>query len=387
MKKTFYFMLLFIFLIGSFLGGIWYNQRETGRENNVERDRQILHYVDPMNPAHTAKEPGIAPCGMPMEPVYADEESFGSDPPGGTYSMSAGSVKITPQKQQIIGVQVSRVKMVSETHEVRTLGRVALDEDRLYPLIAATDGWMENFQGSSTGSLVTKDQALAQIKVYNYDFFSWQQRYLAELSYMGRRRRPVTNFSGARQPLPQQSNIPQPAAPHPESGQPVDKEPGKMQHGAHQTEMPAQKEPAPEETKPFKTRHTIESFKEFFSKKLEREIKVDALDPTLMGEDDILYANKSRLELLYLGAGDPQLEELARTGRYMTAVQLRSPVSGLVISRSVFPEQRVDIGKGVFQSCRSESRLDFSRRIRSRSRIYQTWDESESLAPRTQQDF
>ena len=39
---------------------------------------------------------------------------------------------------------------------------------------------MEDFQGSTTGSRVSKDQLLAQIKVYNYDFFSWQQRYLAE---------------------------------------------------------------------------------------------------------------------------------------------------------------------------------------------------------------
>ena len=34
--------------------------------------RKVLHYVDPMNPAHTSDKPGNAPCGMPMEPVYAD---------------------------------------------------------------------------------------------------------------------------------------------------------------------------------------------------------------------------------------------------------------------------------------------------------------------------
>ena len=36
--------------------------------------RKILHYVDPMNPAHTSPEPGLAPCGMKMEPVYADDD-------------------------------------------------------------------------------------------------------------------------------------------------------------------------------------------------------------------------------------------------------------------------------------------------------------------------
>ena len=34
--------------------------------------RRILYYVDPMNPSFRSAEPGIAPCGMPLEPVYAD---------------------------------------------------------------------------------------------------------------------------------------------------------------------------------------------------------------------------------------------------------------------------------------------------------------------------
>ncbi len=42
--------------------------------------RRILYYVDPMNPAHTSDKPGIAPCGMKMEPVYADEGSPGQAP-------------------------------------------------------------------------------------------------------------------------------------------------------------------------------------------------------------------------------------------------------------------------------------------------------------------
>ena len=67
------------------------------------------------------------------------------------------------------------------TYEIRTLGRITPDENRIYPLIAATDGWLGDIQGSTTGSLVKKDQLMAQINVYSYDFFTWQQRYLAEL--------------------------------------------------------------------------------------------------------------------------------------------------------------------------------------------------------------
>ena len=76
-----------------------------------------------MNPAHTSPEPGLAPCGMKMEPVYADD--------GGQAASSAmppGSVKITPEKQQIIGVRVATVEKSPWTYTLRTVGKVAVDE-------------------------------------------------------------------------------------------------------------------------------------------------------------------------------------------------------------------------------------------------------------------
>ena len=78
----------------SFLAGSWSDSRKTPI-SGAAGGRKILHYVDPMNPAHTSPEPGVAPCGMKMEPVYADD--------GGQAAGSAlppGSVKITPEKQQ-----------------------------------------------------------------------------------------------------------------------------------------------------------------------------------------------------------------------------------------------------------------------------------------------
>ena len=72
MKKSLYVLSLLILLIVFFLGGVRFNQRGANQSTHDAGDRLILHYVDPMNPAHTSKESGIAPCGMPMEPVYAD---------------------------------------------------------------------------------------------------------------------------------------------------------------------------------------------------------------------------------------------------------------------------------------------------------------------------
>ena len=123
----------------SFLGGAWYNQHAVGKKDEVQGERRVLHYVDPMNPMHTSDKPGAAPCGMPMEPVYEDQESAGSDSAGPILSASSGGVNISPQKQQIIGVEIGSVEMATHTHAVRTLGRITVDEDRVYPLIAASE--------------------------------------------------------------------------------------------------------------------------------------------------------------------------------------------------------------------------------------------------------
>ena len=42
-----------------------------------------------------------------------------------------------------------------------------------------------------------------------------------------------------------------------------------------------------------------------------------------------------------LGVGENQLEQLAKSGVYITDVELRSPADGLVLSRNIFPHERV----------------------------------------------
>src|SRR6266704_47881 len=65
--------------------------------------RKILYYRDAMNPSHRSDKPGTDSMGMPLVPVYADEAQA-------TSGMSPGTVKITPQKQQLIGVETAKVE-------------------------------------------------------------------------------------------------------------------------------------------------------------------------------------------------------------------------------------------------------------------------------------
>ena len=222
MKKPLILFSLLILLIVSFVGGARFNQHGTSQNVIDNGERKILHYVDPMNPANTSKEPGIAPCGMPMEPVYADDDGLSVS--GNPSSTSLGAVKINQQKQQIIGVQIGEVARTSENLKIRSLGRIAAEENKIYPLVAATDGWVGEVHESTTGSLVSKNQLMGKIKIYDYDFITWQQRYLVEMSNMAMVRRPplAPMYNGRADQLKKIITAQQQSGSlHPEIGSPV----------------------------------------------------------------------------------------------------------------------------------------------------------------------
>ncbi len=139
--------------------------------------RRILYYVDPMNPSHTSDKPGIAPCGMKMEPVYADEGSTGQESGRPAASLPPGTVRITAEKQQVIGVRTERVEKAPLNFTIRTVGRIAADEKRVYRLVAGTDGWIRETYNNDVGTLVKKDQKLATF--YSPQFRAAQIAYLS----------------------------------------------------------------------------------------------------------------------------------------------------------------------------------------------------------------
>jgi membrane fusion protein, copper/silver efflux system len=155
MKKSIFAILFVAVIAGAFLAGSWHSRGDVGKNGSSQQGRQILYYVDPMNPAHTSKEPGPAPCGMPLEPVYSDDEKAGGP------SLPPGAVKINSQKQQLIGVRVSSVEKTSGIHTLRTIARVAPDETRIYKLISGAPGFIREVSEATTGSYVKKDEWLA----------------------------------------------------------------------------------------------------------------------------------------------------------------------------------------------------------------------------------
>src|SRR6201982_1406534 len=123
------------------------HRAETATES--ARLRRILYWVDPMHPDYKSDRPGTAPdCGMALEPVYE------GDNPTAKLQLPAGAVSIAPEKQQLIGVRTEVVEKNSGSRLVRTTGRVAPDDNRVYRMMAGTDGWIQSLQASPAGTVV-----------------------------------------------------------------------------------------------------------------------------------------------------------------------------------------------------------------------------------------
>ncbi len=154
--------------------------------------KKVLYWVDPMHPAYKSDKPGKAPdCGMELVPVYED---------GGAATASTVSgyanVKLTSDRQQLIGVQTGMTEMRSLGRSVRTVGRVAVDETRLYKITTKFDGYIEKLYVNVTGQQIRRGQPL--FSVYSPDLLSTQQEYLLALRAA---KQSPSLLAGARQRL------------------------------------------------------------------------------------------------------------------------------------------------------------------------------------------
>jgi Cu(I)/Ag(I) efflux system membrane fusion protein len=186
----------------SFLVGTWIRHRATSQGKTEWR--KILHYVDPMHPSYTSDKPGIAPdCGMQLVPVYADGSQVGANNDNGT-ALPPGTVQLSPEQQQLIGVKIGQVEMAGGGQNLRLQGRVVPDELRTYVINATIDGWITGIGNNTTGSIVRKNEILGTF--YSPEFLSAQQALIFALGSMDRSMN-TTGSNQAQKDQTQQFNV------------------------------------------------------------------------------------------------------------------------------------------------------------------------------------
>ncbi len=91
---------------------------------------------------------------------------------------SPGAVNINPRKQQLTGIRVAEVKKETANHSLRVLGRVAVDNTRLYIVNATTRGWFLSLAPVTPGAMVKKGEVLGSF--YAPELLRTVQTYLSD---------------------------------------------------------------------------------------------------------------------------------------------------------------------------------------------------------------
>jgi RND family efflux transporter MFP subunit len=176
MKTALKTLAVVILVAAAFAGG--YLVRASRRGPAAPAARRVLYYVDAMNPAFKSDKPGLAPDGMPLQPVYAE-------PPGGTAgtvgdtrgaSMPSGTIKIAPERQQLIGVTFATVELSGEPRTIRAVGKVTYDETRVSHVHTRIEGWIEQVFVNFTGAVVTQGDPM--LTIYSPEMLASQQELL-----------------------------------------------------------------------------------------------------------------------------------------------------------------------------------------------------------------
>jgi len=98
---------------------------------------------------------------------------------GKMVEVAQGTVQISPERQQLIGVRIGTVEKRVLQKVIRTNGRVEFDEKRLATISPKIGGWIEELYVDFTGAPVKKGAPL--LTLYSPELVSTQEEYLSAL--------------------------------------------------------------------------------------------------------------------------------------------------------------------------------------------------------------
>jgi RND family efflux transporter MFP subunit len=164
-------LVVLVLMAAAFAGGYGYNRWYAKPAPAAPKP---LYWVDPMHPWYKSDRPGTAPdCGMKLVPVFAgDEARFERR----ANRLPEGSVRIPPEKQQLIGVEYGTAEYETTRDAVRAVARVTLDETRIAKVHSKLDGWIDQVFVDFTGKQVRAGDPL--LTIYSPEALATQQEFL-----------------------------------------------------------------------------------------------------------------------------------------------------------------------------------------------------------------
>ena len=163
-----------VLLLGVVLGAtamrFWPSDTSEGGES-ASGERKPLYWVAPMDPNYKRDKPGKSPMGMDLIPVYPEDLAGGSDSPG--------TVKISPDVINNLGVRTAPVQQIRMVDAIQTVGHVEYAEDLLEHVHSRVSGWVEKLYVRAEGDPVEKGQPLYEI--YSPELVNAQEEYLLAL--------------------------------------------------------------------------------------------------------------------------------------------------------------------------------------------------------------
>ncbi|MEP7183739.1 MAG: efflux RND transporter periplasmic adaptor subunit [Betaproteobacteria bacterium] len=127
--------------------------------------RKVLYYRNPMGLPDTSPVPKKDPMGMDYVAVYD-----GDEPDAG-----GNQIRISTDKVQKLGVRSEPVTMRALDKVVKAVGRIEVDERRVFAIAPKFEGWVEQLFVNATGQPVSKGQPL--FEVYSPELVSAQREY------------------------------------------------------------------------------------------------------------------------------------------------------------------------------------------------------------------
>ena len=165
MNKT---VLMSALLLALGAGGGYWAAKQTSDGVSV-KEKTPLYWVNPMDPRDKRDGPAKDNMGMDFIPVYEEQKSG-----------SPGTVTISPEIQQNLGVRLAKVERLPIHQQIETVGYVGYDEDRLEAINARMAGWIRTLAIKSEGQRVTKGSLIYEL--YAPDLVNAQHEYLLALN-------------------------------------------------------------------------------------------------------------------------------------------------------------------------------------------------------------